>query len=200
MSADAISPRNLPLNARVGAIALAAAGFLTLLLMHTAASLAPMRLVSVALSVFAAWCFSDEMGIRKPLNRAGFVCFVIAASAKVQAICGVAPEYAGRYLLVFSAFVLLALLFWSVAFLHRQRTLKIVGAVGVVAAVAPIVALVVGHLVVGVGAVLGVQALLEAGRGAPTDLTFVTLVERVFGLWAYAAAWMLWRGETRAPA
>jgi hypothetical protein len=201
MSSDDVTPRNRPLNARVGAVALAAGGFLTLVLTHTAASLAPMRLVSVALSAFAAWCFSDEMGMHKPLNRAAFVCFVIAISAKAQVICGVAPEVAGRYLLVFSAFVLLAMLFWSVAFLHRQRTLKIVGAVGVVAAVAPIVALVVGHLVVGVGAVLGIRELLEAGRrAAPADYTFVALAERVFGLWAYAAAWMLWRGETRLPA
>jgi len=76
-------------NARVGAVSLAASAFLTLLLSHFAASLAPLRLLSVAGFAFAAWCFCDEMGLRKPLNRAGFVLFVIAMGAKVQLILGV---------------------------------------------------------------------------------------------------------------
>jgi hypothetical protein len=28
----------------------------------------------------------------------------------------------------------------------------------------------------------------------------VTLVERLFGLWGYVAAWLLWRGHVAAPA
>ena len=92
------------------------------------------------------------------------------------------------------------MLLWSVAFLHRQRALKVVGAVGVLATAFPIGAMVVGHLVVGVGAALGVSAILAATSGAaPSDLGFVTLVERIFGLWAYAAAWLLWRGYIVAP-
>ena len=63
-----------------------------------------------------------------------------------------------------------------------------VGAVGVLATAFPIAAIVVGHLVVGVGAAIGVGALLAATDGsAPSDLGFVTLVERIFGLWAYVA-------------
>ena len=63
----------------------------------------------------------------------------------------------------------------------------------------PIGAIVVGHLVVGVGAAIGVGALLAATDGsAPSDLGFVTLVERIFGLWAYVAAWLLWRGYVAA--
>jgi hypothetical protein len=188
-------------NARVGAVALAAAGFSTLLLTHVSASLSPLRLLSLALSAFAAWCFCDEMGMRKPLNRAGFVLFALAVGAKAQAILGVAPHLAGRYYLLFSAFLLLALMFWSVAFLHRQRSVKVVGAVGVLATVLPIVVLVAGHLAVGAGAVLGTRALLAAGDGADlNDRSFVTLVERLFGLWGYVAAWLLWRGYIRSPA
>ena len=63
------------LNAKVGAIALAAAAFCTLVLTHVPAPLAPLRLLSLALAVFAAWCFCDEMGLRKPLNRAAS-CFL----------------------------------------------------------------------------------------------------------------------------
>ena len=196
MDAPTGSSQPRSLNARVGAVALAGSAFLTLLLSHFGASLAPLRLLAVAASAFAAWCFCDEMGMRKPLNRAGFVVFIIAAAAKVQAILGAGGAAVGRYYLAFAAFSLLALLFWSVAFLHRQRSVKVAGAVGVVATVTPIVALVAGHLAMGVGAAVGIKALLAAGDGATlTDRSFVTLVERLFGLWGYVAAWLLWRGH-----
>jgi len=186
-------------NAKVGAVALAGGALSILALSHFTLALAPLRLLSVALSAFAAWCFCEEMGLGKPLNRAGFVFFVIAAVTKVELLLGVAAEYRLRYYLLYSAFLLAAVLFWSVALLHRQRTLKVVGAVGVIASLTPIVALIVGHVVVGAGAFLGVGALLAGRDGAaPTDLGFVTLIERVFGLWGYAAAWLLWRGYIRA--
>jgi hypothetical protein len=86
-------------------------------------------------------------------------------------------------------------LFWSVAFLHRRRELKVVGAIGVFATLAPISAIIVGHIVVGLGAVVGVGSLLSATDGGTlSDLSFVTMVERIFGLWGYVAAWLLWRG------
>ena len=82
------------------------------------------------------------------------------------------------------------------AFLHRQRTLKVVGAGGVFASLAPIVALVVGHVAVGAGAAFGVGALLSATEGsAQVDISYVILVERMFGLWSYVAAWLLWSGH-----
>lgn len=199
MTADNMNLRSL--NARVGAVALAASGFLTLLLSHVSATVAPMRLLAVAGFAFAAWCFCDEMGLRKPLNRAGFVLFGIAMAAKVQRILGVGADVAGRYDILFAAFLMLALLMWSVAFLHRQRSVKVVGALGVVASLTPIVALIVGHVAVGAGAFLGVKGLLEASGSGGGDHTFVTLVERILGLWGYLAAWLLWRGHIRrAPA
>ena len=186
-------------NARTAAVGLVAAAFMTLLLTHVSAPLAPLRLLTLAIAAFAAWAFCDEMGMKKPLNRAAFVFFAIAVIAKVQIALGLMPELAGRYNLLYAAFLLMAVLLWSVAFLHRQRALKIVGAVGVLAAGFPIAAIVVGHLVVGVGTAFGVSALLAATNGAaPTDLGFVTLVERIFGLWAYVAAWLLWRGYVAA--
>jgi hypothetical protein len=201
MNAYFVRPPAASLNARVSAIALAASAFLTLLLSHFAQPLAPLRLLTLALSGFAAWSFCDEMGMRKPLNRAGFVFFAIALATKVQLILGVAVAQQARFALLQAAFLLLALLLWSVAFLHRRRTVKLVGALGVVATVTPIVALVVGHLVLGAGAFLGVGALLSASEGArPADPSFVTLVERVFGLWGYLAAWLLWRGQIEPQA
>jgi hypothetical protein len=185
----------------VGAVALALGAFATLLLSHVSASVTPLRLLALAASAFASWCFCDEMGMRKPLNRAGFVFFVIAVAAKVQLLLGVAAGYAGRYYLLYAAFLLLALLLWSVAFLHRGRALKVVGAVGVLASLTPIIALIVGHLVLGAGAFLGIRAMLSAAEGGANlaDHSFATLVERLFGLWGYVAAWLLWRGHLQSP-
>jgi len=199
MNASMFASRAVSANARIAAVALGAAAFMTLLLTHVSAPLAPLRLLTLALAAFATWAFCDEMRMRKPLNRAAFVFFAIAAIAKVQIALGLTTEFAGRYYLLYAAFLLTSVLLWSVAFLHRQRALKLVGALGVIATAFPIGAIVVGHLVVGVGAAIGVSALLAATDGsAPSDLGFVTLVERIFGLWAYVAAWLLWRGYVAA--
>lgn len=195
----ALASRAASVNAKVGAVALVIAALSTLLLSHFSASLAPLRLVTLAIASFAAWAFCDEMGMKKPLNRAGFVVFAIATVAKAQLALGLPPQFAGRYYLLYAAFLLLAVLCWSVAFLHRERTTKVVGAIGVAASLAPIAAIVVGHLAVGLGAAFSVGALLSAtDGGSPSDLGFVILVERVFGLWAYVAAWLLWRGHIQA--
>jgi hypothetical protein len=196
MSTSLLTSRAETLNARVGAVTLAVGAFMTLLLSHVDASLAPLRILTLAIAVFAAWAFCDEMGLRKPLNRAGFVFFAIALVTKVQILLGVATQFVGRYYLLYAAFLLLAVLFWSVAFLHRRRELKVVGAIGVLATLTPIAAIIVGHIVVGLGAVVGVGSLLSATEGGTSsDLSFVTMVERIFGLWGYVASWLLWRGH-----
>lgn len=201
MNTSMLTTRATSLNAKVGAVALAGAAFSILLLSHYSEPLAPLRLLSLALVTFAAWCFCDEMGMQKPLNRAGFVFFSIAVVAKVQISLGIATSFAGRYYVLYAAFLLVALLLWSIAFLHRQPTLKAVGAVGVLASAAPILALVIGHVTVGAGAVLGVGAVLSAAEGStPENLAYVTVVERMFGLWACLTAWVLWRGYIQSPA
>ena len=188
------------LNAKAGAVALGVGAFLTLLLSHFSTPLAPLRLLTLALVAFATWSFCDEMGMRKPLNRAGFVFFAIATATKVQFTLGLATQFVGRYYLLYATFLLLAVLFWSVALLHRQRALKVVGAVGLVASLTPIAAIIIGHLMVGLGAAFGVGSILSAADGGvPSDWGFVTLVERSFGLWAYVVAWLLWRGHIKSP-
>lgn len=184
------------LNAKVGAVTLAVGSLMTLVLSHTSITLAPLRIITLVIVAFAAWAFSDEMGIRKPLNRAGFIFFAIAAFTKIQIAIGIEQHLVGRYLLLYASFLMLSILFWSAALLHRQRELKVIGAVGLFATITPLVAIVVGHIALGLSALLGVGGLLSATEGGvPTDMGFVTLVERIFGLWGYVCAWLLWRGH-----
>jgi len=166
MLADLLSFRTDSYNAKVGALSFAAAAFGTLLLTHFSAPLSPLRLLVLVLASFAVWSFSDEMGLKKPLNRAGMIFFAIATATKAQIVLGVGSEVAARYNLLYAAFLMAALLFWSVAFLHRQKTLKIVGAVGLAASLLPIFAIVAGHLGLGLGVYFGLNALLPAANGA----------------------------------
>lgn len=199
MNLAILENRTTSLNAKIAAVSLVAAAFMTLALSHTSMSLAPLRLIALSIGAFAVWSFCDEMGIKKPLNRAGFVLFSLALVAKAQITLGVSEQFVGRYLLLYSAFLLLSIQLWSAAFLHRKRTLKIVGAVGLVASLTPLLAILVGHLFVGAGAVFGVGALLSAAGGQElSDFGFVIVVERIFGVWAYIAAWLLWRGHIQA--
>ena len=199
MSTFALASRTDSLNAKVGAISLSVVALATLLISHFTFPLTPIRLLILAAAVFAVWSFCDEMGLRKPLNRAGFVFFAIAAVCKLQISLGLTTEFIGRYYLLYSVFLLLAVLFWSIALLHRQRSLKVVGAVGLLASLAPIIALVIGHVAVGFSAVLGVDAMLSVAEGSSTsDLGFVIMVERIFGIWAYVVAFLLWRGHVKA--
>lgn len=196
MLASFLKSRTDSRNAKIAAVALAAAAFMTLVLSHISATLAPLRLLTLAAAAFAAWAFCDEMGLKKPLNRAGMIFFSIATITKVQILLGLESTVAGRYYLLYAAFLMSAMALWSVAFLHRQRALKIVGAVGGLAALTPIFLIIAGHLAVGVGAGVGVQSLLAATKGGTlSDLSFITTVERIFGLWSYGAACLLWRGH-----
>jgi len=184
------------LNAKVASITLAFSALFTLILTHSTTPLAPLRLCAITVAMIAVWAFADEMGVRKPLNRAGLVCFAIAVMCKVQIVLGIDQSHMGRYMLLYSTFLLLSVLFWSVAFLHRKRELKLVGAIGLTASIAPLAAILVGHVAVGYGAILGVDAILSASEGsAVQDISFVIVVERIFGLWAYVAAFLLWRGH-----
>jgi hypothetical protein len=199
MLPSALKPLAGTLNAQVGAIALAVASFAILAMSHVTVPLSPLRLFVLALALIAVWAFCDEMGVGKPLNRAGFVFFAIAVGARLQAIVGVPAEVLPRYHLLYSAFMLAAILLWSVAFLHRKRIVKIVGAFGLASAFTALSGIVMGHIALSAGVVVGVSAVLSAAAGA-ADNMLVCLVDRVFGLWGYVTAWLLWRGHVASPA
>jgi hypothetical protein len=93
------------------------------------------------------------------------------------------------------------MLLWSVAYLHRQRELKVAGAIGALATIAPILALVLGHIALGAGAVLGIGSLLAAANGAAlSDFSFIKTMDVMFSAWGLVSAWFLWRGHIRSGA
>ena len=161
-------------------------------------SLTPLRMLVCGLQVFAVWAFCDEMGMRKPLVRAGFVAFAIGAFGRANALMFPTSPVSGRYWLLVAMATAGSVLIWSVAYLHRQRDMKVVGAIGALAGAAPIAALVVGHVALGAGAGFGIGALIAAADGAAVgDLSAVTHIDLVFDAWSAGTAWLLFSGRTQ---
>ncbi len=184
------------LNARVSSVCLLLGASLLHLLNQTNPALVPLRLVAIVILVMGVWAFCDEMGMKKPLNRAGFVVFMLSIVALTVTILEPSAERIGQYYLLYSFALLLAMLIWSLAFLHRKKEVKVVGSVGVLAAAVPIAALVVGHLSVAAGAFFRIDSLLSMSDGQQLLQSVpVKAIEAAFILWALMTAMMLWKGK-----
>ena len=184
------------LNAKVASVCILAGAIMLHILNQTNAGLIPLRLVSILVLIMGAWAFADEMGLRKPLNRAGFIVFMLAVLALGVTILEPALPEIGKYYLLYAFALLFAMLIWSMAFMHRKKEIKAVGRIGVVAAVVPIIALIVGHISVAAGAYIGVDSLLNMSGGHDMLVSIpIKAIEAAFICWALATAAMLWRGK-----
>lgn len=183
------------LNARAGAVALlvGAGGGLALNLEN--ASLTPALVACLALTGFGVWSFADEMGLRRPLNRAGLVAFLFAAWAKGMVL--MSAEGGARFAILYVFALLVALLLWSIALLHRGGVSRVFGAFGAMGALTPILLLVVGHLFIGAAALFGIAALFGAASPATAQLPIVRIVEGVLLAWAALVSALLWTGRIR---
>lgn len=189
------------LNARIGALALATGPLAGLLLRFPPADLIALKLLALGMTTFGAWAFADEMGVYKPLNRAGLVSFAFAAIARMMALLAPAGPEQARLLILYAFALLLAVLFWSVAFLHRSGNVKVIGALGTIGTVTPLITLIIGHLFLGVGAALGVTTLYDLSTTSrPADAGILTVIEFLLFVWGLLAAMLLWRGDISSSA
>ena len=187
------------LNARVGAVSLVIGAIALLILTTQEDSLTPLRLLTLGIITLGVWALCDEMGMRYPLIRAGFVAFIFAMFARSSALVETHSDSLDRYYLLYAFALLIAIFIWSVAYLHRHRDLKIAGALGVVATIVPIIAIVFGHIVLGAGAFFGVSSLLTAAEGAAmNDFSAINTIDYIFSLWSFITAWFLWRGYIKS--
>lgn len=184
------------LNARVSAVGLIAGSAATFAL-GFAPELVPLRFVALGLFVLGAWGFADEMGVHKPLNRAGLVALAFATLAKtLLLIDGSVPAASSNLLYAFA--LLIALLLWSMAFMHRDGPLKVAGAIGASVTFIPILALIAGHIFVGIGAYWGIGALYDGLNGAMVaDPQIITIIEVVCATWSLVAGAALWTDQIK---
>jgi hypothetical protein len=182
-------------NAKVAAVALLIGSLALAGSTLAPPDLAPIRLFTLMLLTFACWAFCDEMGLRKPLNRAGFVLFIFAIAARASTLIVSSSPDTARLYIVYAFAITGAILFWSVAFLHRKKSLKVVGAIGMAATLAPIVLLVASHILVGTGATYGITSLfLALEQPAVSNPSVLNNFDYLFSVWGVITSIILWRG------
>ena len=119
---DLPKPPATSLNARVGVLALTVCAPLNVILHMQGPSLGPLSYaVWLGLS-FGLLCFCDEMGAARPLNRAGLVSLAAAFCADTVMTLSVDPAVVARASVLYAFAVLGAVVFWSVALMHRKQT------------------------------------------------------------------------------
>lgn len=183
------------LQTRVSSVALVVGGVSTVLLRLAPIELVPLLLLSLGITAFGAWGFADEMGLRKPLNRAGLVSFAFAVMAKTVALMEGTTAAQSDYYILFAFSLLLALLLWSIALLHRKGNIKVAGLFGVMGSTLPILLLIAGHLSVGVGTIWGVGMLYDTTAFEHETSSTIRNVETVFLIWSLISAGLLWSGK-----
>lgn len=182
-------------NARVGSVVLLIGSLVLAWLTIAPEWLVPLRIFTLMLITFGAWAFCDEMGMRKPLNRAGFVLLVFAIGARTHTLLSTSSANLTQYYILYAFALTGAVLFWSVAFLHRDKKLKIVGAAGAVVTITPIILLIIGHVVVGTGATYGITSLFAALEDPSlTDESMIYTFEYIFAVWGVITSITMWLG------
>lgn len=177
---------SLSASVRFGAVSLAIYSLLTVPIALFELRLIPIQTLIFAMYVFGCWIFAIEMGMEKPLVRAGMVALSFAAFGKTMILMWPAGQVPNSFGLLFAFMSMSAILLWSVAFLHRPGQMKLFGGIGLAASLLPISLLIIGHLVVGFGAFWGISELY--GYDGETDLSALRNVELIQSGWALLTA------------
>ena len=190
---DRQEPLPISRNARAGALALAIGAPLNLIFHMQGPKLEPLSYAAWMALSFGVLCFLEEMGVRKPLNRAGLVLFFAAFFADTVAVLSVDPAVVARAGLLYAFTTLGALIFWSVALMHRTRTARAIGTIGTAVGGVALVLLVAAHLLLGAATILGFSELFVALEN-PGQSTFTALVviDSVLLAWCLPTSILLW--------
>ncbi len=191
-------PQPISRNARTGAIALALFAPL-----HWVVSLAGGQLAPTA---FACWlgisfgilCLCEELGASKPLNRVGLVLFGAAFCARLLMTVALEPTLHVRAQLLFAFAVMGALLFWSVALMHRAEAPRVAGILGGAIAGSTLGVILMAHLLVGTATIWGFGALFAALSMPARDThDAMLIIDAILALWALVISALLWRHNLR---
>jgi hypothetical protein len=186
-------------NARTAAIALA-----LFAPMHGVAVLAGAKFAPLA---FACWlgisfgvlCLCDELGAAKPLNRAGLVAFGAAFVARALMLVASDAALLVRAELLFAFALMGALLFWSVALMHRPHAPRAIGLFGTAIAGSTLVLIILAHLLVGSASIWGFGALFSALSNPMVDTRgAMTTINAIVALWGLVVAGLLWKQTLRS--
>ena len=195
---EAQNAPSVSLNARVGAVAMLVSAPANLILHMHDQLLAPLSYLAWLGLTFGLWCFCEEMGSRRPLNRAGLVLLAAAFWADTTATFAVDPISIARAHVLYAFAALGVLVVWSVALMHRQETARAMGMIGSVLGGGALVLLIVAHILLGASTIFGFsQLFLALDQVGPNSFNALVTIDAVVCVWCLAACFLLWTGKVR---
>lgn len=154
---------------------------------------APWAYAAWLVLAFGAWCLCDELGMARPLNRAGAVLLAAAFCARSMLLCAPATAVATHAQLLYAFAALGMIMFWSVALMHRPDRPKVAGLLGSTLSGAALGLLIVAHVVTGSIGYFGFGALFVALNSPDADVApAMTVISAVLWLWSLLVAGLLW--------
>jgi hypothetical protein len=186
-------PEPITHNARAGAIALAVCAPVHCLVSLQGAMLAPLAFASWLGVGFGILCLCEELGASRLLNRAGLVLFGAAFCSRLLMAVAADPALYVRAELLFAFCAMGALLFWSVALMHRRQAPRAVGILGAVVTGSSLTLILAAHLLVGSATIWGFSALFAALSDSMLDTrSAMTTINVILGSWGLVASRLLW--------
>ena len=195
---DSQVTRSASRNARVGALALTVFAPLNLLLHMQGPALGPLSYAVWLGLIFGLLCFCEEMGADRPLNRAGLVAIAAAFFAETVSMLSVDPIVVTRASILYAFAVLGAVVFWSVALMHRTETARAIGALGAVVGGGALALLLAAHVLLGAASVLGFSQLFAAlQEPGHSTLAAIVLIDSVLCVWCLLVSILLWTARLK---
>ena len=177
-------------NARFGSVALLLGG-MGMCVTPWILGAGPMRLFALGVLVFGQLCYAQEAGWEKPLTKLVVVALTFASLGFILFELDGTPKAA--LLFAFAGFV--TVLSWSLAMLHRPGKARATGKVGMIAGGASLAILIGGHVFVGFGAAIGLEALRSVATAQSADVAgLVQIVSVCLGVWAFVCASIVFKG------
>lgn len=187
-------PDAITRNARTGAISLAVFAPIHCFAGLAGAMFGPMGFASWLGISFGILCLCEELGAAKPLNRAGLILFGAAFCARSLMAVAVEPTLYVRAQLLFAFAIMAALLFWSLALMHRPQAPRTAGVLGTAIAGSTLGLILLTHLMLGGATIWGFGALFAALSSPTRDTGGAMLtINAVLTLWSLITSRLLWR-------
>jgi hypothetical protein len=181
-------------------VALSAGALLQLLASLLGATSSPWAYAGWLVLAFGALCLCDELGPSRPLNRAGLTMLAAAFCARSVMITIPIAAVLARAQLAYAFAILTAILFWSVALMHRRRHPYVAGSLGTALSGSALLMLLGAHLWVGAAGLLGFSELFAAVRDPTVQPLLATIsVNVILSFWSLVVAPLLWRQNLATP-
>jgi hypothetical protein len=157
----------------------------------------PVHAIFIAVLAILTYGFmglADQMGGRKPLVRAGLIAYLLGMIAMLNAIMASTVSANQNFAITGIVAISAAMLFWSIALLHRKGAPRLAGVVGLAGSAGP--AMLTLPAAVGLSLAATSGAVLTS-HPMVLDVTTMTLVVAVQAAWNLVIAVMLFRGTIR---